>query len=102
MNSIESIATHFYFTTAPHSLIWLVNFFYDDGSGRQHYNYQIWRSENKVEQGHTDKPFTVNAAKVLLIDHLDKILHDENSKKAAPDRGKGANSPAEGSLDAAP
>lgn len=69
---VEQITARYEFKIAARSRVWAVTFFYD----YRECNYCIWRGAGIVEKGITDKPFTVNAAKVLLIDHLEKINID--------------------------
>jgi hypothetical protein len=81
---VESTCNAFYFKLSPGrgGAVWLIEFYYELVQGN---NYSIFKEDARgdlvgehslVEKGLTDKPFTVNAAKVLLLDHLEKIHHE--------------------------
>jgi hypothetical protein len=42
--------------------------------------YSMWGNGSLIEEGYTDRPHTVNGAKVLVIDHILKFNKDEDSR----------------------
>ena len=75
---LESTCNAFYFKLSPGrgGAVWLIEFYYELVQGNNYYIFKLVGEHSLVEKGLTDKPFTVNAAKVLLLDHLEKIHHE--------------------------